>query len=97
MRRHPGPWLLGAAGLVLATLSAVWGAGLFDRPAAPPPEALASTSVSITVGNDGAGSWTVMEPGAAAGVLTGLVFMAVAVVLVMRRRRGPVRAAGSAG
>lgn len=94
MRGHLGPRLLGAAGLLLAVVSAAWGAGFLDRPAAP-PGAIASTDISITVGDSGFLSWTGEQLGSAAGVVTGLALLAIAVGWAVRMRRHPGRRAAA--
>jgi hypothetical protein len=85
MRRHLGPWLLAAAGLVLAVIAAVWGAGLAEAPPAP-PGALASTSISITVGDDGAG-WITAETVAASGTALGVALTVAALAWAAHRLR----------
>ncbi len=92
MRRHLGSRLLGAAGLVLVAVSAAWGAGLFDRPTAP-PGAIASTDISITVGDGGFLSWTGEQLGSAGGVALGVALLAASLVWArMREQPGRHRA-----
>ncbi|GAB3356927.1 hypothetical protein [Modestobacter lapidis] len=85
MGRHLGPRLLGAVGILLMAVSAAWGAGLFDRPTAP-PGAIASTNISITVGDGGLFSWTGEQMVSAAGVVLGLVLLLGSIVWSVRTR-----------